>query len=226
MVSPLLRLVRRLRHKRLHAPVVRVKWIRLGSDYGGWPVATTNLPSNPVVYSFGVGEDISFDLAVAARFAAVVHAFDPTPRSQKWLEGQDLPENFHFHPIGIAASDGQVKFFPPENDAHVSFSKTPSHGSAAPVVAEVRTLGSILHDLGGPAPTIVKMDIEGFEYEVIDALVASDIRPPQLLIEFHQGMYTATNADTLAAVAKLDAIGYKVFFVSDTGREYGFILSA
>lgn len=224
MVSPLRRLLRRLRHKRLHRPQIQVNWIELGSDYGGWPIATEHLPERPIIYSFGVGEDVSFDLAVIERFGAIVHAFDPTPRSQTWLSRQILPAEFHFHPIGIAGEDGRVEFFPPEHSEHVSFSNAPTASQATePIMAEVCTLGTIIERLGGAPPDVLKMDIEGFEYDVIKNLGESPVRPRQLLIEFHHGMYKSTDQDTLDAVATLEEIGYHVFFVSDTGREYGLL---
>jgi FkbM family methyltransferase len=224
MVSPLRRLLRRIRHKRLHRAKIQIKWVELGSDYGGWPVAVEHLPARPVVYSFGVGEDISFDLAIIDRFDAIVHAFDPTPRSQGWLSRQTLPAGFQFHPIGIAGEDGSVEFFPPADGGHVSFSNAPSAAQVAdPIVAEVCAIDTIARRLDDMLPDILKMDVEGFEYEVVKSLVRTDIRPTQLLIEFHHGMYKSTDQDTLDAVASLEAIGYRVFFVSDSGREYGLL---
>jgi len=43
-------------------------WIRLRSA------------ATAVVYSLGIGEDISFDLALIEKYGARVHAFDPTPK--------------------------------------------------------------------------------------------------------------------------------------------------
>ena len=55
---------------------------RRGTDYGGY-VYPDPLPLGPdaVLYSFGVGEDLSHDVALAAETGATVHLFDPTPRS-------------------------------------------------------------------------------------------------------------------------------------------------
>ena len=47
-------------------------------------------------------------------------------------------------------------------------------------------------------------------------------RPSQLCIEFHHGMHGFTDDDTRRAVALLKAAGYVLFYVSETGREYGF----
>ena len=53
----------------------------LGSEYGGYCMCPENIDRDCVVYSFGIGEDISFDLALIQRFGLSVYAFDPTPRS-------------------------------------------------------------------------------------------------------------------------------------------------
>jgi hypothetical protein len=87
-------------------------------------------------------------------------------------------------------------------------------------------LGSIIEMLGGKEPDVVKMYIEGFEYDVIADLLAGDVRPRQLLIEFHHDMYGFQKSGTLEAVRDLRSAGYRLFYVSDVGREYGFVLGA
>lgn len=182
-------------------------------------------PAQPLVYSFGVGEDISFDLAAITEFGAIVHAFDPTPRSRAWIERQSLPAQFNFHPIGIAAKDGEAEFFAPEVDAHVSFSAAPAPKAdrALAVRAPVKRLTTIMAELSTGTPDVLKMDIEGFEYAVLDDLLASDIRPGQLLIEFHHRMYGIENARTMEQVTKLASGGYRMFHVAASGHEYGFV---
>ena len=39
------------------------------------------LEENPIIYSFGVGEDITFDVFLSSKFNSIVHLFDPTPRA-------------------------------------------------------------------------------------------------------------------------------------------------
>jgi hypothetical protein len=43
--------------------------VRLGSKYGGWIVPATLVRPDSVCYCVGVGEDISFDLALIERWA-------------------------------------------------------------------------------------------------------------------------------------------------------------
>ncbi len=71
----------------------------------------------------------------------------------------------------------------------------------------------------------MKMDIEGAEYQVIDALAASGIRPKQLLVEFHHRWQAIGVARTRQGLATLRALGYSVFAISESGEEYSLILS-
>ena len=93
-----------------------------GSEYGGWWVCPDRLSERNIVYSFGVGEDISFDLSRIRRFGLRVFAFDPTPRVIEWIAHQALPNEFMFVAYGLAGADGARRFFPPANPTDVSHS--------------------------------------------------------------------------------------------------------
>lgn len=198
----------------------------MGNAHCAWPLLRDATRHGSLMYSFGIGEDISFDLAAIARYSCLVHGFDPTPRSIAWLSGQDTPPGFHFHPVGIGDRDDQVTFFPPANSEFVSYSAEKAGGpdDAAAVKADVRRLQSLVAMLATPTPDILKMDIEGYEYRVIDDIIAGPIRPAQLLVEFHHGNYNIAADQTRLAVAKLQANNYKIFYVSADGRDYGFAL--
>ena len=224
-ISALKKRIRQTIKPPLHTVEIKVPYIVLGTEYGGWPFIKDSLDSNSLVYSFGVGEDLSFDLDLIARTGATVHAFDPTPKSIRWVQTQGLPRQLNFHPLGIGARDGCVPFFPPENESHVSFSVAPrpDRVPAEPHMAEVLTLGSIGHRLGHRVPDCIKMDVEGFEYEVITKMIEEGVLPSVLLIEFHHGMYGVSDKQTESAVDQLRAHGYRIFYISGAGREYGFV---
>src|ERR1019366_5457702 len=144
---------------------------RFGSHYGGWDVVGEPLGKNSVVYSFGVGEDASFDIALIERFGMDVYAFDPTPKSIAWARSQNLPSQFTLYEYGIADFDGNISFNPPENPAHISYTildrpKTEDNKISAPV----KRLATIMRELGHNHIDLLKMDIEGAEYVVIDDL--------------------------------------------------------
>lgn len=209
----------------LHKADLVLKFSTLGSSYGGWPLLQDYTPNSPLIFSFGVGEDVSFDLAAIQKLSAVVHAFDPTPRSLKWVKKQNFPDGFNFYPIGIADHDGVASFHAPENDEYVSFSVSPADiiESGQVISAPVNTLSKIITDLKCRTPDVLKLDIEGFEYTVLPNILAGTHKPAQLLVEFHHGMYGFSNENTLACVLQLKQNGYLLFSVSASGREYGFV---
>src|SRR5262245_31962324 len=116
-----------LRRRRLAARgivcEVQLPTYSAGNRSGVWTVCPDLLGRDSVVYSFGVGNNLSWDLALAARFDLTVHAFDPTPASVAWVAAQSIPANLHFHPIGLAGHDGSLRFALPRRA--VSFNYRP-----------------------------------------------------------------------------------------------------
>lgn len=93
-----------------------------GNEYGGWTICPDGVTKNSIVYSFGIGEDISFDLSLIEKYDCQVYGFDPTPKSVSWISNQKLPSNFRFYKVGLSDTDSLVKFYPPENENNVSYS--------------------------------------------------------------------------------------------------------
>jgi FkbM family methyltransferase len=198
--------------------------LRLGSNYGGWEILADALPANAIVYSFGVGEDISFDLELIRRYGVTVHAFDPTARSIKWVRAQPVPSQFLLHEIGVSSCDGFVAFSPPANPEHVSYSVFNAALRPDAVDLPVRRVRTIMADLEHSAIDLLKMDIEGAEYAVIDDLLETGVYPTQVLIEFHHRLPGIGARCTARAIRQLRARGYKLFAVSPSGEEYSFVL--
>lgn len=196
-----------------------------GSEYGAWVVHPDMLDANSVVYSFGVGEDISFDLALIEHYGLTVHAFDPTPKSIAWVKEQVLPERFIFHPFGIADYDGVASFNPPANSAFVSYSMVQKTTKQQAVEAPVYRLGTIMGKLGHPHIDLLKMDIEGAEYAVLQDMLNDPPHVAQILVEFHHRFSDIDVASTKEAIALLNQHGYHIFSVSATGEEYSFLRS-
>jgi FkbM family methyltransferase len=222
------RLVRALIGRDLFVrPDLHCRTERFGSDYGGWEVAVDGLDHRSIVYSFGIGEDVTFDLALIERFGLTVHAFDPTPRSLRWTREQRLPASLVVHDYGIAARDGAYGFFPPANPDHVSHTILggASTGGNA-IMVPMKRLDTIMRELGHDRVDLLKLDIEGAEYEVIEALELSATRPRQILVEFHHRFPGAGIAKTKAALSALRRTGYRLFAASRSGEEYGFVLLA
>jgi FkbM family methyltransferase len=196
----------------------------LGSDYGGYCVYPADLSPKSVAYCFGVGRDLSFELGLIERFGLTVHGFDPTPGSVAWVERQSLPERYCFHPWGVAARDGLAAFRPPDDPSHISHTMLDSAAAEdRSVQLPVKRIGTIARELGHERIDILKMDIEGAEYEVIDDLLGSGLHVAQILIEFHHQFDGVPLRRTLRAVRRLNRAGYRSFHISQRRREFSFL---
>jgi FkbM family methyltransferase len=204
----------------LHRPEIQLEHDVLGSDYGSWPVLRNSLNKKSRVYSFGIGEDISFDLALIERYGCTIDGFDPTPRCQAWLACQTLPTTFRYHDIGLSDSTDVLRFAAPENPSHVSY--TVGSRETEFVELPVQPLDICMTLLGDDNIDLLKIDIEGSEYAVISDMVKKTILPPQFCVEFHHGFFGFSSDETIRAVEQLRKAGYLLYYVSDSHREYGF----
>ena len=197
--------------------------LTLGDEHADWTMLASPLPAGSVVYSLGVGENISFDLELIRRFGVTVHAFDPTPRAIAWIAAQDLPPEFVFHPFGVGRLDGTCPFSPPRDIRHVSHSLVQRDTPWPAIEVPVRRLTTVVRTLGHARIELLKMDIEGSEYDVIDDLLAAELPVGQLLVEFHHRWPELGLARTRQAIRRLNAAGFRIFHISPNGDEYSFL---
>jgi len=209
-------------------PVLRCQTHILGdSAYGAWTFCPDKLAGGALLYSFGVGEDISWDLAMIEEFGVTIHAFDPTPRSAAFVKRQKLPKQFVFHDYGIADYDGVARFYPPENSEWVSHTLLERKATANKAIeVPVRRLESIMSSLGHRKVDLIKMDIEGAEYAVLQDILACETPAGgagQLLVEFHHRFTGKGVAQTRASLLALEQKGFNSFHISANGEDWGFL---
>ena len=199
------------------------KWF--GSDYGGFFVREKILKNREhvIVYSCGVGTDISFDVAIMKKYKqSKIFAFDPTPISIKWIEKQQLPDNFYFFPVGISDKNGLEKMYFPKNYgvSYGVFSWDSTNQDE--ILVEMQTIEKIAEELGHTFIDILKMDIEGSEFVVLNSLDFKKVQFGQILVEFHERFLENGNNVLEKTIAFLEENGYECFAVSDD-FEYSFV---
>jgi len=209
---------------------VEIKMLPLAYRHGAWMIHPDPIDESSVIYSFGVGSNIAWDLAMIERFGCAIDAFDPTPRSIEWIRAQqsrgELPERFVFHEYGVGDHDGITTFYPPrrpQSSNYSSIDRGRGFRGAERIKAQVYRLESIMQMLGHSAIDILKMDIEGGEYAVIEDLLQSDIKVGQILVEFHHNFRSVSFARTVNAVRDLNQRGYRVFHLSKRSYEMSLI---
>lgn len=168
-----------------HPQTPKMEWV--GSSYGGWGLPASGLGPESVCYLAGVGEDVSFDLALIERYGCTVHAFDPVPEAVAHAgpigEAEPL---FHFHPHGLWSSDTVLSFHDNPQDGFVSRSATDMHGTAGSLDLPVRSIPSVMAELGHERIDLLKLSVEGSEYELIDDIIRNGIPVGCLCVEFAQ----------------------------------------
>ncbi len=215
----------RLRRVGLKTKVIPYDGVRFfGTEYGGFSVISEGLSSDSIVYSFGIGEDISFDIELINEFGCKVIGFDPTPKSLKWLENQTLPEGYSYQPVGLAAYDGVMTFAMPYNDDYVSISSVlEEYEGTRRLELPVKRLKTLMQEYNHKKIDILKMDIEGSEYAVIQDILKENLEIGQILVEFHHRFKGIGIDKTNLAIKSLEAAGYGLFAVADSGEEMSFI---
>lgn len=160
---------------------------KLGSGYGGWFVPTGLLDNTSICYCAGCGEDISFDLELIDRFNCTVFSYDPTPRAVKYVtEKTTHIKNYHYYDIGLWDQDTNLKFYVPKNTGHVSLSALNLQNTNDYVELKVRRINGIMKDNGHKSIDLLKIDIEGAEYKVIDSIIQDKLEINMILVEFDE----------------------------------------
>ena len=179
---------------------------RLGTEYGGWWAPADLLGPGAVVYCVGCGEDISFDLALVEQFGCDIWACDPTPRAVANIARVAPPtEKYHFRPCALWSEDGTTTFFMNDHESHVSGSLVGLNGTSNSIEVECRTLPTLMAENGHRHIDLIKMDIEGAEYAVLEQMLDQGVRPRCVMVEFDQ---PTPFARTHRMIRRLRAEGY------------------
>jgi hypothetical protein len=90
------------------------------------------------------------------------------------------------------------------------------------IEVEMKSLKDIMDMLGHSQIDVLKIDIEGAEYEVLESIMASDIMIKQLLVEFHDRFFK-DEIKSVHTVEMLKKKGFKIFAASMNYEEISFI---
>lgn len=256
------------------APPARSELVKEGFRWNAWKYAPGRLPPAadadaagsstsaanaaggsrgraPVMYSVGVGRDLTFDAAFLARRPdAEVHAFDATPVAAEFVKALGaaggVPANWRWHELLLAPKDathvtlelpeGRADSFAPvveggeaggerdearpardgegaageEKEGRKEKRAAPRRSFAEATRFPARPLWRITARLGHETLDVLKLDVEGAEFETLGAMEAyyGAEGPPacQLLVEWHERFRpdgAAARADAEAALTRM-----------------------
>ena len=217
---------------------------RCGNGYGGFLVAADildalNVERSLIVYSFGIGEDLSFSQDLLKRWNCDIYAFDPTPKAIAYVRQSHLgaQDNFHFYEWGISDRDGTGQFHLPKEELYVpealvgdsrveevSGSVIPHDGVQCETIdVEFRTLKTIMKQLNHQQIDLLKMDIEGAEFAVIDEILNSGVVFRELCLEIHNRFFPNGYTMLRKMIKRLNEAGFYIAGVAPDFMEITFI---
>jgi FkbM family methyltransferase len=186
----------------------------LGTDYGGWAVPTDVIRPGWVCYCAGAGIDISFDLALAQRFGCEVVTLDPTEESREVVARAAEPR-IRFEQVAVWSSDGDLRMYRAADPTHQTLSADDLQRTDRSTSVPARSLPSLMRELGHERIDLLKLDIEGAEYEVLDTV--QDLGVSVLCVEMHP---TRGTRPAVQAFRALQAAGFRL--VDRRGGDFSF----
>lgn len=194
---------------------------------GDWGFNYKILCKSSVVYSFGVGDDIKLDHAIAKQVGCQVFCFDPTVDDAVFAEVRSKEGvDIKFYPWAVAGDNGSLRLYERlTSSGRPSGMYTLSTASAEDeegIVVPALRVATIMAELNHAYVDLVKFDVEGAEYAAVAAMLDDGVLPAQVLIEFHHRFEGFSIADTRRILERLEGHGYSVVHVSETGRELSF----
>lgn len=187
----------------------------MGSSYGGWYLKNDKKLYNSTIISAGLGEDASFDVEFLNKYNAKVLLVDPTPKAiihfksilsskgkgrikrYKKNSGKQDPSSYNLKKISknnfilikkalFNSNNKLVKFYPPHDPNHVSCSLKNNNNLKNTILVKTITVKNIMQSYNIKKISLIKLDIEGAEIEVIKNFISDKIFPTQILVEFDE----------------------------------------
>jgi len=181
--------------------------VDLGSSYGGWAVPGDLIQPSWICYLVGAGGDVSFDLDLVHRYGVTSRAFDAVEDYVERAREQAGDEpRFSAHHAAIAAEDGPIRMQVTHDPASQSVSAAKLYDSHRFIELPGRSLPSLMAEFGDERIDLLKMDIEGSEYEVMPTIDLRALGVKVFAIQLH---HTGSVAEARRLIAGLREQGYE-----------------
>jgi FkbM family methyltransferase len=180
--------------------------VDLGTPYGGWSMPPELIEPSWTVYSVGVGGDVSFDLALIERWGVQVRAFDAVEEYVRVAREQAHGDpRLSAHHAAIALRDGPLRMQLTHDPQSHSVSAAGLYDSDRYVELPGRTLSSLMAELGDERVDLLKLDVEGAEYELLPALDLRALGVQVFAVQLH---HTGSVRGARRLIADLRRQGY------------------
>tara|TARA_B100000795_G_C22805879_1_gene444841 strand:+ start:2996 stop:3688 length:693 start_codon:yes stop_codon:yes gene_type:complete len=219
---------------------------RLGTKYGGWVLPKEmDLDENSIIYSVGVGEDISFDMLLSDKYKCNIVLVDPTKRAKihydevvhfyekiKWKMSGDIQEDYYgiMYPLkpdikkiefiekGLWIEKKEnVKFYKQDNEQYVSQSLKEGVFGEKYNEVSTNTLKNIKDERDHFDIDVLKLNTSGVEVKVLSDMLNENIFPRYICVQF--SVKNQSDQDEVVAIlTRLQHVRYQI--IMNEGRKF------
>ena len=180
-----------------------------------WGIGAGLLSQSSRVLSAGVGFSISFEESIEKKYGCRVVLLDPSETGKNTIirKAETLSKNIEFLPYGLAGKSGYVEFGAPDRETEGSFKSY--NGTGDLFSFECFSAKSLMERYGFKELDLLKLDVEGFEYEIIKSLFVSKIFPKQICLEIHTNKSISIDQGVFSAavlILRMYFSGYKIIY--------------
>ena len=214
----------------LQGPLRGKKWIAGSSNHGCW-LGTYEYSKQKAFAAAVRRGDVVYDLGANVGFYSLlacvlagpegrVFSFEPVPRNVALLRKHlrmNRATNCTVIEAAVGGSEGIAQFDVSSEASMGHLTGEAESGLAVRVV----TLDGMVSSGQLPPPNVVKCDIEGAEFDLLDSPRFGETvsQTNQICIEFHHRWREFGKLKTVAAVARLRKLGFVVAWVSPSNEE-------
>src|SRR5689334_21166888 len=158
----------------------------LGTSYGGWMVPLTRLQPGWTCYSIGAGGDISFDLELVRRYGMTVRCIEPVPGYVELARQTGAGyRGLSVHRAALALADGPLRMQQSHVEGSDSLSAARLYDNDTWVEVPGRSIESLMAELGDQRIELLKLDVEGAEYEWLPEVDLTELGVEVLCVQMH-----------------------------------------
>jgi FkbM family methyltransferase len=180
----------------------------VGTPYGGYMLPTDHMGRGWLCYCVGTGADISFELELIRRWDALVRSFEAVPHFVEHLADLVAGEpRLTLEHAALAGSDRPLRMQITHVPGSQSVSAADLYDGDTYVEVPGRTLQSLMTEHGDSQLDLLKMDVEGLEYELLPTLDLNSLGVKVVCVQLH---HNATVRRAKRLVALLKTVGYEL----------------
>jgi FkbM family methyltransferase len=159
--------------------------VYLGSDYGGWSIPEI-VEAGWTCYCVGAGGDISFDRELIQRYGGRVRVFEPDEDYiRRATVESELEPLFSKHAVAVTTKDGPVRMQRTHIPGSRSLSPAGLYDTSEFVEMPGRSIPSLMRELGDGRIDLLKIDVEGGEYELVPTLDLAGLGVRVFCVQLH-----------------------------------------